>query len=75
MTPETPTAWWDRLTELAANGPKPGEEAEAEEFIAAAEKMTAAAKALMQPRALTPAKAAQLMRYPRHTPAGQPVTR
>jgi ABC-type Fe2+-enterobactin transport system substrate-binding protein len=42
------TEWWQRLERLAAVGPAPGEEAEAEEFIAAAEKMMNAAKALIQ---------------------------
>ena len=40
--------WWERLTELADRGPRPGQFAKAEASIAAAERMTAA-KALIHP--------------------------
>lgn len=62
MTPFT-AADWQRLTVLAANGPKDGEYAEAEAFIAAAERLTNAAREIIRPRAVSPSRA-RLLRYP-----------
>jgi hypothetical protein len=57
------TAWWDQLCDLADNGPREGEYAEAERFIAEAERMVNAARELLRPKAVTPSRA-RLMRYP-----------
>ncbi|GLP75670.1 hypothetical protein TUM20983_27800 [Mycobacterium antarcticum] len=68
--------WWKHLCELAANGPKPGEYEDAERFIAQAEQMTAAARALITPtpRTTTPAKwRPPIMRYPATPSAGHPA--
>lgn len=67
--------WWKHLCELAANGPKPGEYEDAERFIAQAEQMTAAARAL-----ITPTPAPQPPRSGDHRscdtpPRHQPATR
>jgi hypothetical protein len=53
--------WWERLGELATNGPKPGEYAEAEPFIAEAERLIGAARELLRPRAVTPSHARLLV--------------
>jgi hypothetical protein len=57
------TAAWERLCELATRGPEPGQFAEAEAFIAEAEALTNAARALINPCAVSPAKA-RILRYP-----------
>lgn len=59
----TDATWWDRLSELATNGPADNELAEAEAFIAEAERMTNSARELLRPRAVSPCRA-KLMRYP-----------
>jgi hypothetical protein len=56
-------AWWNRLEQLATVGPDPDDYEAAERFIAEAERMTNAARALIDPGAVSPAKA-RLMRYP-----------
>lgn len=60
-TPDS--AWWDRLTDLATNGPRDDELEEAERFLAEAERLTAIAKQWLRPRAVSPAQA-RIMRYP-----------
>ena len=61
----TDSPWWQRLEHLATVGPEPDDLEEAKRFIEEADAMTAAAKALLHPGALTPAKRqAQLMKYP-----------
>lgn len=52
---------WHRLEKLANGGPQV--HAQAEAVIAEAERLTAAAKALLHPGAVSPAKA-RMMRYP-----------
>ena len=55
----TTTDWWTHLTELAGNG----HYAEAEQLIAEAEQVTAAARALIAPRAVSPSHA-RILRFP-----------
>jgi hypothetical protein len=57
MTPNT--ADWERLCDLAANGPQPGEFEAAAAFIAECERLTDAARELIapSPHATSPAKA------------------
>lgn len=64
------TAWWHRLEQLATVGPEPGEYAEADKFLADAEAMVNAARELIKPRAVSPAKA-RLQRFP-VTPTKRP---
>jgi hypothetical protein len=57
------SAAWARLTDLAANGPQPGEFEAAAAFIAECERLTNAAREQIKPRAVSPSQA-RLMRYP-----------
>jgi hypothetical protein len=54
---------WDRLCQLAAVGPAPGEYAAAEAFISECERLTSLARNQIRPRTVSPVKAV-LMRYP-----------
>ena len=63
MTQPDTASWWKRLSDLAANGPAPGDNAEVEEFITDVERLTNAARELLRPRAVSPCRA-RLMRYP-----------
>jgi hypothetical protein len=49
---------WDRICTLAEHGPQPGQSyAELEELLTKAEEVTNRARALVQPRAVSPSKA------------------
>jgi hypothetical protein len=63
MTNPDTAAWWQRLEQLATVGPDADEFEEAERFIAAAERMTNAAREYLRPKAVSPCRA-RLMRYP-----------